>query len=175
MTGISMIRPHMDSIPDHGMPDGYTMRPYQSGDMQHWLDFHIPLFPDGDISEDLFWRDYGRDETVLAERQFYMMHGETVMGTISAWFGDDDPGKDWGRIHWVVLHEDYRGKGLAKPLLSFAMNKLKAFGHTQAYLLTHTDLIPAINLYRQFGFEAEIKTEQDQQAWNDVFKQLKTQ
>lgn len=164
-----MFRSDLDSIPQHPLPDEYVMRPYQSGDIQYWLDFHIPLFDEGDITEALFWREYGRDQIVLAQRQFYMMHGKTVMGSISAWFGDAERGADLGRIHWVVLREDYRGKGLAKPLLSFALNKLKALGHTQAYLTTDTDLIPAINLYLKFGFDPEIHTDQDKQAWDGVF------
>ena len=170
--GISMFRPNLDNIPIYDLPDGYTMRSYQTGDIQHWLDFHIPLFDEGDITETLFWNEYGRDEAILAERQFYMMHGSEVMGTISAWFGSDERGTHLGRIHWVVLGEDYRGKGLAKPLLSFACQRLKQLEHEQAYLLTHTDLIPAINLYLKFGFQPEINNESDKQAWDSVYKTL---
>lgn len=169
---VSMFRHELDTIPQHPLPDGYEMRPYQAGDIQYWLDFHIPLFEEGDINEALFWREYGQDETVIAQRQFYMLHGDTVMGSISAWFGDDERGKDLGRIHWVVLRDDYRGKGLAKPLLSYALNKLKELGHTQVYLTSDTDLIPALNLYLKFGFEPEINTEHDKQAWDIVYKAM---
>ena len=168
----TMFRLDLERIPYFELPDGYGMRPYQSGDIQYWLDFHIPLFDEGDITEDLFWREYGYDEAVLAQRQFYMTHSETVIGSISAWFGDDERGQDLGRIHWVVLREDYQGRGLAKPLLSYALNKLKELGHTQAYLTTGTDLIPALSLYLKFGFEPEIRTEQEQQAWDIVYKTL---
>jgi len=169
---ISMFRPNLDNIPQHNLPDDYTMRPYQTGDINYWLDFHIPLFDEGTITEALFWREYGREESVLTKRQFYMMHGSEVMGTISSWFGSEERGTHLGRIHWVVLREDYRGKGLAKPLLSFALNKLKDFGHEQAYLITHTDLSPAINLYHQFGFRPEINSEPEKIAWAKIYKIL---
>ncbi len=171
-TSISMFRPHMDNIPEYPLPDGYTMRAYQTGDIQHWLDFHIPLFDEGDITEDLFWREYGRDETLITQRMFYMVHEKNVMGSISSWFGDDDRGQYLGRIHWVVLHEDYQGKGLANPLLAYALNKLKELGHSQAYLTTETDLIPALNLYLKFSFEPEINSEQDQKTWAEVYENL---
>ncbi len=170
---ISMFLNNLDNIPDHPVPDSYAMRPYQDGDIEHWLEFHIPLFPAGHISEELFWRDFGRDTERIQQRQFYMVHDDTVMGSISAWDGTGNRTPDLGRIHWVVLREDYRGRGLAKPLLSFALNKLKVLGHKQVYLTTDTDLIPAINLYLQFGFKAEIKTDQDERAWKMVFDKLK--
>lgn len=172
-TLISMFRDNLNNIPDHPLPDKYMMRSYQAGDIQYWLDFHIPLFPEGHITEQLFWEDFGRDESVITQRQFYMQHDDVVMGSISAWDGRGNRDVSLGRIHWVVLREDYRGKGLAKPLLSFAMYKLAELGHTQAYLTTDTDLIPAINLYLQFGFQPEITTKKDQKVWDIVFKQLK--
>lgn len=173
MTAISMFRDNLDNIPAHPLPDGYVMRPYQTGDIQHWLDFHIPLFEPGFITKDLFHDEYGHDEALFAQRIFFMQHGDVVMGSISSWFGDEERGADLGRVHWVVLHEDYRGKGLAKPLLAFALNKLNELGHTQAYLWTDTALIPAISLYLQFGLTPEISNNEDQQAWDGVFAELK--
>ena len=170
---ISMFQPNLDNIPQHDLPDDYLMRPYQSGDIRYWLDFHIPLFDAEYITEDLFWDEYGRDEDVLSQRQFYMMHGDKVIGSISAWFGDEHRGKQLGRIHWVIIRDDYQGKGLSKPLMSFACEKLKQLGHQQAYLTTHSDLIPAISLYLKFGFEPEINSEQDQLAWDEVRKTIK--
>jgi len=172
MTEVSMFRKDLEDIPVHPMPDGYVMRPYQAGDIQHWLDFHIPLFEAGYVDEDLFREEYGSDEALYAQRIFFMQHDDTVMGSISAWFGDEKRGADLGRIHWVVLREDYRGKGLAKPLLSFALNELKNLGHTKAYLVTHTDLIPAISLYLQFGFEPEIGGVEEKKAWDTVYEKL---
>jgi len=172
MTEISMLRDNLENIPVHELPVGYTMRPYRTGDIQHWLDLHVPLFEDGDIDEELFRRDYGHDETVLSERMFFMQYGDIVMGSISAWFGDEKRDVDLGRIHWVVLQDKYQGRGLSKPLLAFALNKLKQLGHTKAYLTTHADLIPAINLYLQFGFEPEIHGEEDKQIWESVFESL---
>jgi GNAT superfamily N-acetyltransferase len=169
---ISMFCPSLDDIPAYDVPDGYTMRAYQTGDIQHWLAFHIPLFDEGVINKNLFWREYGRDESILKSRQFYMIHGEQVMGSISAWFGSEERGTHLGRIHWVVLREDYRGKGLAKPLLSFACDMLKQLDHKQAYLTTDTDLFPAISLYLKFGFQPEINLDQDKHTWDDVYRHL---
>lgn len=169
---ISMFHSNLNDAPTFDLPNDYTMRPYQTGDIRHWLDFHILLFDKGHITEDLFWREFGRDEKRLAQRQFYMVHDNTVMGSISAWFGSEERDTHLGRIHWVVLREDYRGKGLSKPLLSYACHKLKQLDHKQAYLTTDTDLLPAINLYLQFGFQPEINSEHDKRAWDNVYTQL---
>ena len=169
---VSMFRLNLDHLPKYDLPNGYSMRRHQPGDISHWLDFHIPLFEDGVIDEALFWHEFGQDKGILAERQYYMVHGKRVIGSISSWFGSEERGTHLGRIHWVVLDEDYRGKGLSKPLLSFACHRLKQLGHKQAYLSTHTDLIPAIGLYLKFGFEPEIKSDVEKLAWDNVYQQL---
>jgi ribosomal protein S18 acetylase RimI-like enzyme len=56
-------------------------------------------------------------------------------------------------------------RGLSKPLLSAACERLCALGYTSAFLITSTTFVPAVNLYRQFGFEPAIKNKEDRAKW----------
>ncbi|MYA21504.1 MAG: GNAT family N-acetyltransferase, partial [Gemmatimonadetes bacterium] len=92
--------------------------------------------------------------------------GEEI-GTITAWWQPDLNGEDWGQIHWVAIHPDYQGRGLAKPMMSVAMAYLKRF-HQRSFLGTSSGRIPAIKVYLDFGFYPDLERENSQQAWAEV-------
>lgn len=170
-----MTRANMDDLPAYDFPEGYRMRHWQAGDMQLWLDLHIPLFAEGEINEALFHQEYGHDNALHEQRIYFLMHEEQVIGTISAWFGDYGLDKDFGdrslgRIHWVVIEPDYQGKGLSKPMMAYACHKLKELGHQSAFLFTATELTPAIGLYLKFGFQPVITSDELQAAWDEAYK-----
>lgn len=62
---------------------------------------------------------------------------------------------DHGRLHWLAIHPDWQGRGLAKPLISAALTLL-AQHHDSAYLMTQIERQAAIHLYQKFGFEPVI-------------------
>jgi GNAT superfamily N-acetyltransferase len=77
-------------------------------------------------------------------------------------------GQTYGKVNWMLLAPEVQGRGLAKPLLSLACQRLLELGHATALLYTLTARIPAINLYHQFGFVPLIRDETDLEAWNEV-------
>ena len=75
-----------------------------------------------------------------------------VVATASLWNGDTF-GETLHRIHWVAVHPEHHGKGLAKALLTKLMtlyNQLEYQG--VIYLVTQTWSYKAINIYEKFGF-----------------------
>ena len=56
-----------------------------------------------------------------------------------------------GKFHWLFIDKDYRGKGLAKPLISKALNRLKELGYKDALISTETKVPIACKLYFEFG------------------------
>ena len=78
------------------------------------------------FKDDLFQREFGKNLPALEDRSFFVItdDGEEI-GSITAWWRPDWRGKEWGMIHWVAIHPDYQGRGLAKPAMTVAMKRLK--------------------------------------------------
>ncbi|MCU0503114.1 MAG: GNAT family N-acetyltransferase [Anaerolineae bacterium] len=166
---VNMARATLDDLPRYPLPDGYALRMYQPGDAQAWVDIHLEADRWNHVTLETFWKEFGVDPIPLAARQFYLCTAEgTPIGTATGWFNADYYGAAWGRIHWVALRPAYHGRGLAKPLLAAACWRMRELGHDKAYLVTSTPRIPAINLYRSFGFEPEIRSPEDGAAWSLV-------
>jgi GNAT superfamily N-acetyltransferase len=166
---VNMVRATLDELPTHSLPDGYLLRMYQPGDEQAWVDIHLEADRWNRVTLETFRKEFGVDPVPLAMRQFYLCNAEgTPIGTATGWLNDDYHGAAWGRIHWVALRPQYHGRGLSKPLLAAACWRMRELGHDKAYLVTSTPRIPAINLYRSFGFEPEIRSADDEAAWSLV-------
>jgi predicted alpha/beta superfamily hydrolase/GNAT superfamily N-acetyltransferase len=170
---LHMRRPTLDDIPQVALPAGYALRRYQPGDEVHWVRIHELA--------DVYNRDYAswferafatyRDQ--LAGRQFYLVAPDgALVGTATAWLDDEDPARPpdpaWGRVHWVAIRPDYQGRGLARPLLSTVLNRLRELGHQGAYLDTSAVRLPAVTLYQRFGFAADPRDEAERDTWERI-------
>ena len=171
---VKMVRSDLDNIPAHALPQGYAIRRYQRGDEQLWLRIHRVADKYSTITADLFRRQFGDDADALAQRQLFLVDRQgTGIGTTTAWFDDDHPDASHGRIHWVAIVPAEQGRGLSKPLLSLACQRLRDLGHDKAYLTTSTARIHAINLYASFGFVPEIRSDADAEVWREMATHLK--
>ena len=171
---VIMVREHLDGIPQHALPSGFTIRWYRPGDEAHWVAIHRLADRYNVITPERFTREFGRDPERLRQRQCFLLspRGE-VIGTATAWFDDDFRGRRYGRVHWVAIVPAMQGRGLSKPLMSVVCERLRALGHDRAYLTTSTARIPAINLYLQFGFAPYIRGSEDRRIWQALRARLK--
>ncbi len=149
---IMMERESLEEIPRFALPEGYSIRPYRPGDEAHWLAIHRDAEHFVPITPTLFAEQFGSDAEELRARQFYLCHGEEVVGTCSAWHDKSYRDGTWGRVHWLAILTAYQGRGLAKPLLGHILTVLRQFGHTKAYLDTLRRREAAVRLYESFGF-----------------------
>ena len=168
---VVMICSDLTSTPLYTLPDPYTLRLYQAGDAAHWTDIHIEADKYSNITPMLFAQQFGDDEQMLAERQFYLLDGDKrPIGTATAWPGQAD---EWGMVHWVAIRPEAQGKGLAKGLLTAICQKFLALGLQKAHLGTANVRIAALNLYLHFGFYPHIRNEREWQVWREVEPELK--
>lgn len=168
-----MVRAHLEDLPDFAPPAGWSLRRFQAGDEANWRRIHLAAEKQHAITPDLFRRQFGDDARLLNERQYYLLHPcGAAVGTATAWFDDTFQGGGWGRVHWVAMLPAYQGQGLGRPLMSAVCRRLRELGHGRAFLRTAATRIPAIRLYRQFGFEPFLPTAAEAAVWREVLARL---
>ncbi len=59
---------------------------------------------------------------------------------------------DEAEIERIAVSKKYLRQGIASALMEYALNQMKQAGATKIYLEVREDNVPAINLYRKFGF-----------------------
>ena len=124
----------------------------------------------------MFKEYFGADEVKLGRRQFYVCNKKgKAIATATSWYNNDYHGEQIGRIHWVAVHPEYQGKGLSKPLLSNALERLKELGHQKCYLRTLHVRTPAIRLYLSYGFRPDIRSEEDRIIWEEINMRFKSE
>ncbi|MGB7814806.1 MAG: GNAT family N-acetyltransferase [Methylotenera sp.] len=79
---------------------------------------------------------------------FSLIEDGQVVG-VCALFKDDDADFQLARM---AVKNEHQGKGYGDALLIAAIAKLREIKASRVYLLSNTILIPAINLYKKYGF-----------------------
>ena len=72
---------------------------------------------------------------------------------------------------FLIVDQDYRGKGIAKSLLRYAVDDMVSRGAIKIILYTRLDNIKAQNLYKGFGFKQFYGDEEG--VWLSWYKQIK--
>jgi GNAT superfamily N-acetyltransferase len=166
---LMMIRENLEEIPQFDLPAGFKLRSHLPGDQARWMEIHIKADRYNTITPNLFQEQFGSDPAQLKERQCYLIAPDGgVIGTATAWFGKDNGANGLGRVHWVALLPEFQGRGLSKALLQEICMRLRALGHTGAYLSTCAERKPAIGLYLRFGFKPWIHNEQEREIWEKL-------
>lgn len=169
---VKMIRLNLKDIPQCAMPAGYVMRAYQPGDEVVWIEINGAADQYNRFTLETFRHEFKGDVVGLKRRCFFLREpGGRDIGTVTSWYNREYHGRDIGRIHWVAILPEFQGKGLAKPMMTVAMNRLAEF-HDSAYLSTNTIRLIAIKVYLAFGFVPEIESDQDLASWELVRKGL---
>ena len=171
---VFLIRNDLEGVPDLNVPEPFSIRNYVKGDEENWFKIYKAADHYNKIYSSMFKEYFGADEVKLSRRQFYICNEEgAAVATATAWYNSDYHGIHIGRVHWVAVHPDYQGRGLARPLLSHVLKRLKALGHKKCYLRTLHVRIPALRLYLSCGFKPDIRNENDQRIWDEVNRNFK--
>ncbi len=172
---VVMLRNDLENIPRFDFSVGYRLRAFEQDDVKLWL--HIWAMSDigsshGAVTQHVFQRYLGCDMKGLQRRGVFLVSpdGEDI-GTITSWY-HRYRGLRWGRIHFAAIVPEYRGLGLAKPMVSAAMNRLRELGHRRAMLTTESHRIPAIKVYHDFGFVPDMTTPDAAIAWREINEAL---
>lgn len=85
--------------------------------------------------------------------------------------GHDPEGK-YVVILSVVVHPDYQGKGMASKLMNNFIDRMKALGKSDIYLICQTELI---DMYARYGFVSLGASDSDHGglSWNEMSLSLR--
>lgn len=170
---VTMVRENLEGFPACDLPAGYSFRMYRPGDEADFERVWLEADSFCQAREGLFEEQFAKQIEVVPERMMFLLdEGSRAVGTVTAWFNDDFEGARWGVVHWVAVVEGRQGRGLARPLLSQCLRRLKALGHEHVCLITQTVRLPAINLYLSFGFEPFVRTDDDRANWRKIHEAL---
>jgi len=109
-----------------------------------------------------------RDESVKAT--LVVVATERLVATASLQVLPGTP--ECGQLRWVGTEFDRRREGLARALVIAVLSKAGQAGCREVWLKTTTDLLGAITLYLQLGFEPIVESDADQLVWKQVLSQL---
>ncbi len=162
------------SCPLVPLKKGFNLRPWQGGDEQVWAEIETQAgaFPNLQAALTRFNDEFGGLEQDLQSRCLILQTSYGVpIGTSMGWFDKEFRDGTYGRLHWVGIIPSYQGLGLARPLVTHAIHRMKE-QHTKACLATQTTSYKGIKLYLDYGFRPLTQTENCLEGWNIVSEVL---
>jgi len=119
---IVMVRDNLENIPQHKMPDGFSIRNFRAGEGSVWarVGAAAGTLASVEIAQNRFNEEFAGPVADMESRCFFVVHDESaeVVGTAMAWYAPEFvPGENYGRVHWVSIIPEFQGKGLAKPMM----------------------------------------------------------
>jgi ribosomal protein S18 acetylase RimI-like enzyme len=172
---VMMILENVTHLPEFQLPSGYIIRKYQEGDKRIWAEVETAAgeFPNPLKGLEQFEKEFIKYPEELKERLLFLENSHhQCIGTAMGWFDDSYFKPGYGRIHWVGIHPDFQGKGLAKPLVGEALKIISKF-HDKVYLTTQTRSFKAIKIYLDFGFKPFVRNKTCPVAWKMMADLLK--
>ncbi len=146
---IYLVRPLGDKIPDPSLPPGYSIMTVgkESGVKQY-----EEIYDFTDVQAD--YREY-----LLASDEYNHLVVLNPEGTFVAYCEYSICRREWegkgdrvGWIDYVGTRQVERGKGIGTAILLDALSRLKGLGAEDAMLVTITDNLPALRIYKKAGF-----------------------
>jgi len=153
---IAMIRPDLAGLVRPQAPDGYTLRPFHTGEEAAWADLLAATFPEMPEPQSIPRKEFLRASIWQPGRIFFACKDNVPVACATAWEHAHIWGPKSGIVHWVATHPDHRGRGLARAVVLAAMNWMRTTGYESAILVTQIQRLPAIRLYLGLGFRPHL-------------------
>jgi mycothiol synthase len=158
----SMIRPHLDDLPDAPLPEGLEIREVLpehlpaiwAADQEAFRD-HWGYSPGTDADYDRFVNDPVTGDTSLWRVAW---DGDEVAGQVRSFINEDENqrfGRLVGHTEFISVRRPWRRRGLARALIAASFPLLRARGMTEAALgVDAENPSGALRVYEACGFRA---------------------
>lgn len=164
---LAMIIEHLRCYPAIPLPEGYTLRSYQSGDEKPWEKIIIEAFH----RSQSFQKKIMQDSYFRPERVLFICHFDNPVATACAWHVPSTP-KHIGYLYMVGALKAYQGKGLGYAVCQAALNQMVRDQKTSAMLLTDASRLAAIKTYLRLGFQPSPLHPNQALVWDKILEQL---
>ena len=138
------------------LPKGFSIVPYKNGYEKAWaeLEYSIGDFESLEEAESYFISTYLQNRSLLNNILFLLNEDNLIVGSCIAW---QDRRKESivSSLHWLVVDEEYHGRGLGKALCYATMNIFKEQKNLPVYIHTQPWSWKAIFLYLSLGFKLQ--------------------
>jgi len=141
---------------NYEIPKDYHIEFYKEGDEKDWVNIHINSgeFTSYEKGLQYFNDFFNHFKDELNKRCFFIVNDKNekiATATISLLESKEDSYE--AAVDWVAITEEYQGKKLAKPLISYFIKLANRLGHKKLILHTQTHTWLAAKLYLDFGFK----------------------
>lgn len=157
--GASMVRPHLDDIPELALPDGVEVRPARPDHFRAIWEAHAEAFAgswgEADPGEEE-WQEFLDDPTNDPALWRVAWCGDQVVGQVRSFINhqeNSEIGRLRGYTEQIATHPDWRGRGIASALLALSLAAVRDRGMTEAALGVDTENpANALAIYQRLGF-----------------------
>ena len=154
--------------PEIVVPDGYTLRTFESGD-------EAAFFALMDSVEWTGWDQKELDpwaKRLLSDGWFLVTHNETGALVASAMSLHSVDIKGGGELGWVAGSPQHAGRGLGRLITSAVINRFLEAKFETIHLFTETYRLAAIKIYLRLGWEPVLVASDDNEKWKEVCEKL---
>ncbi|MCJ2541186.1 MAG: GNAT family N-acetyltransferase, partial [Candidatus Thermoplasmatota archaeon] len=159
-----MLRDLREPIEDRPLPEGIEVRPVPPEDYRKVFDAANEALKDHWAGREWTEEDYQEfmNDPIIDPALWVVAYdGDEVAGTVLNWVHHEENerlGRKWGYTEIITVRRPYRGKGLAKALITRSMVMLKEMGMEEANLgVDSENPSGALGLYTGLGYR-NIKT-----------------
>jgi len=145
-------------ISEFSIPEGFSLHPLLEIDDDALYTCHYAAFTNSEarefygLSEDEkrqhFNKLYDRSQAINEDASFVLKYEGIIAGILLVISREDEE-----YISIVAVHPSYRGKGLAKALLTKGIKELQSMGTETISIGVDVINTPAVDLYKKFGFK----------------------
>ena len=162
---LKMYRPPQLPLPDIPPPAGFFIRAMRPGEEAAWSFCCLSEFGIEQLGPAAF-REKMHDQP-MSEIFYICGEDDRPVGTATAQMLDGRP-----FLHYIAVHPGFRGRGLAKPLMSAVLARHAELGRAGCFLTTDDPRLPAINSYVQMGWRPVLWSADAVPRWKEVMRLL---
>ena len=163
--GFDMRRPNLENIPDLPLPEGIEVRPvkpeHYRAIINAWNEACKDMRNQIPMSDE-FFKSFQESPVFNPSLWQIAWHKNEVVGTILNFVNERENSeykRKRGHVEAISVRRPWRGRGIAKALISRSLKLLKDNGMTEAALgVDAENPSGALHLYQKMGFQIEKKT-----------------
>jgi len=165
---VQMIWPSGQQITKSVLPEGYTLRTYQSGDQAGFYE----------LMDSVGWPGWDADKLdpwlfrILPEGWFFVVHEEKIVGTCMATHDLTWEVPFCGEVGWTAVHPDHQDRGIGTAVVSAVTARFLDAGYSCIHLYTEIWRLEALKVYLRLGFIPYLIPPETITQWGKICKQV---